>query len=85
MKDAVGLIIAPGIKLAGADLTHVKLAPDLSNERMACIASDLSEGDLSHASLRGPDLSYAKLPSAKLNGSNLNGGSWYRPISAWRI
>jgi uncharacterized protein YjbI with pentapeptide repeats len=59
--------------LSGADFTNAQLAPDLRNQSMGLMRTDLSGANLSAANFSKADLSFALLRFVNLTGAVLTG------------
>jgi uncharacterized protein YjbI with pentapeptide repeats len=61
--------------LRGANFHGAKMAPDMRNQSMGLMRSDLSGADLAGADLSMADLSWALMRFANLTGANLTGAN----------
>jgi uncharacterized protein YjbI with pentapeptide repeats len=59
--------------LSGADFTGARMAPDLKNQSMGLMRTDLSGANLSSANFSKADLSFALMRFANLSGATLIG------------
>jgi uncharacterized protein YjbI with pentapeptide repeats len=63
--------------LQGANFTGAKMAPDMRNQSMGLMRSDLSGANLIRANFSRADLGWALLRFAKLTGANLTGANLF--------
>jgi len=63
--------------LSGADFTGAKMAPDLRNQSMGLMRTDLSGANLSGANLSKADLAFALIRFANLTGAILTGANLF--------
>jgi uncharacterized protein YjbI with pentapeptide repeats len=73
LSNTSGYLIAPHGNLHGANLSHAKLSPDLSNQPMGLLHTILTSADLGRANLAGADLSFSDMSFADLRGANVRG------------
>jgi uncharacterized protein YjbI with pentapeptide repeats len=59
--------------LRGANLSGANMAPDMKNQSMGLMRSDVSGADLAGANFAQADLSWALMRFANLTGANLTG------------
>jgi uncharacterized protein YjbI with pentapeptide repeats len=60
---------------SGADFTSAKMAPDLRNQSMGLMRTDLSGANLSGANLSKADLGFALMRFTNLTGANVSGAN----------
>jgi uncharacterized protein YjbI with pentapeptide repeats len=61
--------------LSGADFTGARMAPDLRNQSMGLMRTDLSGANLSGANFSKADLGFALMRFANLTGATLTGAN----------
>src|SRR5215472_8857385 len=61
--------------LSGADFTGARMAPDLRNQSMGLMRTDLSGANLAGANFTSADLSFALMSFANLTGAVLRGAN----------